>query len=302
MRRLSSEPGVTLRCAVRHNSNKIAASTERLLISDLSGATDWGRAVSGTDAVVHAAARVHVMRNAGDDPLAEFRRVNVDGTINLARQAVQAGARRFVFISSIKVNGEETQPGAYYSADDLPAPVDPYGQSKHEAEVGLRQLAADTGLEVVIIRPPLVYGPGVKGNFLALLRWVSREIPLPFAAVKNERSLIALDNLVDLIVAALTHPSAANQTFLASDGQDLSTPSLVRRTAAAMDKRARLFAVPPQALLAAARLFGRESAAKRLCGSLQVDIRKTRETLRWNPPVAVDDALRQTARHFLHMS
>jgi nucleoside-diphosphate-sugar epimerase len=284
---------------VRHSSTEIAASTECLVVSDVSGGTDWRGAVSGIDAVVHAAARVHMMRNVGRDPLGEFRRVNVDGTMNLARQAVRAGVRRFVFISSIKVNGEETQPGAPYSAEDLPAPVDPYGQSKHEAEVELRRLALDTGLEVVIVRPSLVYGPGVKGNFLSLLHWVRKGIPLPFASVRNERSFVALDNLVDLLVTTLTHPSAANQTFLASDGHDLSTPSLLRRTAAAMDKRARLFAVPPQVLLATARVLGRESAAKRLCTSLQVDIRKTREILCWTPPLAVDDALRLTARHFL---
>ena len=299
VRRLAGEPSVSVRCAVRRPTIEIPATSERVLVSDLSSETDWRPAVQGTESVVHAAARVHVMRDTGFDPLGEYRRVNVDGTLNLARQALRAGVRRFVFISSIKVNGEETRPGNCYSADDLPAPLDPYGQSKHEAEVKLRSFAVETGLQVVIIRPSLVYGPGVKGNFLSLMNWVSNGIPLPFASVNNQRSLLALDNLVDLLVTALKHPSAANQTFLASDGHDLSTPSLLRRTAAAMDKQARLFSVPPRVLLAVARLVGKESTAKRLLGSLQVDIQKTREMLDWNPPVAVDDALRQTARHFL---
>ncbi len=208
-------------------------------------------------------------------------------------------AQRFVFISTIKVNGEGTPLGQPYTADDVPAPVDPYGVSKHEAELGLMRLAEETGMEVVIIRPVLVYGPGVKANFLSMMRWLHKGIPLPLGAIHNQRSLVALDNLVDLIVTCLHHPAAANQTFLVSDGEDLSTTALLRRTAAALGRPARLIPVPVRVLRTAAHLLGKADFAQRLYGSLQVDISKTRELLGWSPPVSVDDALHKTARHFL---
>lgn len=289
--------------ASRNSSFKVRAAVRRYValpdnveqvqVSDLTANTDWSRALSGVDVIIHAAARVHVMRDSAVDPLAEFRRINVGGTLNLASQAAASGVKRFIFISSIKVNGEGTLPGHPYTADDTPAPVDPYGVSKHEAEEGLRRLAKDTGMEVVIIRPVLVYGPGVKGNFLSMIRCLSRGIPLPLGAIHNRRSLVARDNLVNLIMTCVQHPAAANQTFLVSDGEDISTTSLLRRLSVAMGKRAHLIPVPSRMLLAVASLLGRSDFAQRLCGSLQVDIGKTRDILGWQPVISVDAALKQ---------
>jgi len=239
------------------------------------------------------------MHEQAADPYVEFRRVNVEGTLQLARQAAVAGVRRFVFISSIKVNGEDTTQGIPFSPDGAREPKDAYGTSKCEAEQGLQALAAETDMEVVIIRPVLVYGPGVKANFLSMMRWLSRGIPLPFGAIHNKRSLVALDNLVDLIVTCIDHPAAANQVFLVSDGEDLSTTDLLRRMASALGKPARLLPVPAWLLEFGARLLGKQDLAQRLCGSLQVDISKTRELLGWTPPVSVDEGLRKTAQYFL---
>ena len=227
------------------------------------------------------------------DPLTEFRRVNVQGTLNLARQAAAGGARRFVFVSSIKVNGEATRPGERFTAEDAVAPLDAYGISKMEAEQGLRQIGQQTGMEVVIIRPPLVYGPGVKANFASLMRAVQRGWPLPLGAVHNQRSSVALDNLVDFIITCITHPQAANQTFLVSDGQDLFTTELVRGMVQAAGVPARLLPVPVWALQAGASLLGKGDAAQRLCGNLQVDISKARSFLGWVPPVSVEEGLRR---------
>lgn len=238
------------------------------------------------------------MNDTADDPLVEFRKANVDGTLSLARQAAAAGVQRFIFISSIKVNGEGTELGYPYRADDTPAPQDPYGVSKMEAEQGLRALAAETGMEVVIIRPVLVYGPGVKANFRSMMSWLRKGIPLPLGATGNKRSLVAVDNLVDLIATCIDHPAAANQTFLVSDGEDLSTTQLLQRMGSALGRPARLLPVPASLLQAGAAMLGRRAIAQRLCGSLQVDICKTRERLAWAPPVSVDDALRKTARAF----
>jgi nucleoside-diphosphate-sugar epimerase len=262
-------------------------------IRDMTAATDWNAALIGVQAVVHCAARVHVMQDDATDPLHAHREVNVNGTLNLARQAAQAGVRRFVFISSIKVNGEATQPGQPFTADDVPVPLDPYGVSKLEAELGLREIDAQTGMEVVIVRPPLVYGPGVKANFASMMRWVARGIPLPLGAIQNARSMVALDNLVDLLVTCLTHPGAGGQTFLVSDGEDVSTTELLRRTAQAMDKKALLLPVPAAVLELGASLLGKRALAQRLCGSLQVDIEKTRRLLGWSPPLTLDQGLKK---------
>ena len=270
-----------------------------LRVLGLDANTDWTPALDEIEVVIHAAARVHVMNDQSSDPLAEFRQINVEGTLNLARQAAAAGVRRFIFVSSIKVNGEGTAPGTSYKADDVPAPVDPYGISKLEAERGLQALAAATGMEVVIIRPVLVYGPGVKANFLSMMRWLNKGVPLPFGAIYNKRSLVALDNLVDLIVTCIDHPAAANQTFLVSDGEDLSTSELLRRMAVALGKSARLLPVPSWLLETGAAMLGKQALAQRLCGSLQVDISKTQELLGWTPPVSVDQALANTAEDFL---
>lgn len=256
----------------------------------------------GQACVVHAAARVHVMDERASDPLSEFRKVNVAETLAIAAQAASSGVKRFIFISSVKVNGEETMVDKPFTAFDEPKPLDPYGISKLEAEKGLKALAAETGMEVVIIRPVLVYGPGVKANFRSMMNWMNKGFPLPFGAIRNKRSMVALDNVVDLIAVCINHPAAANQTFLVSDGEDLSTTELLTRTARALDKPARLISVPISLLEASARVLGKPDLAKRLCGSLQVNIEHTRNTLGWQPPLSVDEALRKAANDFLARS
>lgn len=294
---LSALPGHRVRAAVRDTARLPAPPARVTLttVGDLAPHTDWQAALEQVDAVIHCAARVHVMNETAVDPLAEFRRVNVDGTMNLARQAQRAGVRRFVFISSIKVNGEQTAPGEPFTADDTPSPADPYGISKLEAERALLALESQGGMEVVIVRPVLVYGPGVKANFLNMIRWMDKGVPLPLGGIlDNRRSIVALDNLVDLIGTCLTHPGAAGQIFLASDGEDLSTTALLRRVAQALDKRPMLLPVPAALLTLAARMLGKPGIAQRLCGSLQVDIEKNRRRLGWTPPVETDEALRRT--------
>lgn len=268
-------------------------------VTDLSDIQPSSNLFEEIDAVIHCAARVHVMNDTASNPLEEFRKVNVDGTLNLARLAAKAGVRRFIFISSIKVNGENTESGKIFKADDTPAPKDPYGISKMEAENGLKQIAAETGMELVIIRPVLVYGPGVKANFLTMMRWVHKGVPLPLGAIQNKRSLVALDNLIDLIVTCIEHPAAANQIFIASDGEDLSTSELLHRMASALGVRARLLPVPQSLLVNMAAVLGKKAMAQRLCGSLQVDISKAQELLGWTPPLSVDEGLRLVASSYL---
>jgi len=256
---------------------------------------DWSDWLRGVDTVVHLAGRAHVMRETASDPLQAYRRVNVDLTLHLARQAVAHGVRRFVFLSSIKVNGEATRPGRPFRAGDAPAPVGPYAVSRREAEDALLALAAQTSLEVVVIRPPLVYGPGVRANFRTLMNALARGVPLPLGAIDNRRTLVGLDNLVDLIVAAIRPPQAANRILFAGDGEDLSTRALVRRLAGAMQVRARLVPVPVPLLRLAGRLGGRGEAVRRLCDNLQVDLSDTCRVLGWTPPVSVDEGLRRAA-------
>lgn len=263
--------------------------------ANLDPSTDWSAGLKGCAAVIHTAARVHVMNEKAQDPLAEFRRINVEGTLNLARQAAAAGVKRFVFLSSIKVNGEMTPIGQPFTVAQTAAPMDPYGISKAEAEDGLRCLGSETGMEIVIIRPPLVYGPGVRANFGRLVSAIGRGWPLPLGCVEqNRRSLVALDNLVDLILTCTSHPAAANQTFLVSDGEDLSTTELLRRIGRAMGRPTRLVPVPSRLLQAGALLAGKGDLAQRLLGNLQVDITHTRQTLGWYPPISVDEGLRRT--------
>lgn len=260
------------------------------------GSPDWRTQLSQHRVVIHTVARVHIMNDPSADPLASFREVNTNGTLDLARQAAAAGIRRFVFVSSVKVNGEETEAHHPYTSADSPAPQDPYGISKLEAEQGLHRIAKETGMEIVIIRPPLVYGPGVKANFASLLRVLQRGIPLPLGGVtQNRRSLVALDNLVDLLITCIDHPAAANQTFLVSDGEDLSTTALLRRMGQALGQPARLLPVPPVLLRLGAAVIGKRSVAQRLLGNLQVDITDTKKTLGWTPPVSVDEGLRRAA-------
>jgi nucleoside-diphosphate-sugar epimerase len=240
------------------------------------------------------------MRDSAADPLTEFRKVNVESTLELARQAAKCYVKRFIFISSVKVNGEQTQPGHPFRPNDAPAPQDPYGISKMEAEAGLRTIAQQTGMEVVIIRPPLVYGPGVKANFASMVKWLQRGAPLPLGAIHNRRSLVALDNLVDLIITCIDHPAAANQTFMVSDDEDVSTTELLRRMGAALGKPARLLAVPQQVLEWGARIAGKQDMSQRLFSSLQVDIQATRQVLGWTPPVSLDQGLLQVAQSVHH--
>lgn len=272
------------------------------VVATLSPYQNWGQALSGVSIVVHCAARVHVMNDTAADRLAAFRSVNVQGTLRLARQASEAGVRRFIFLSSIKVNGERTDLGHPFIADHIPAPSDPYAVSKYEAEIGLMALSEETGMELVIIRSPLVYGPGVKANFLSMMNWLQRGIPLPLGGVtKNHRSFVHLDNLVDLIITCINHPAAANQTFLVSDDEDLSTAELLDRMALALGRSSKLISVPAALITLGAKLVGRADIAQRLCGSLQVDIKKTKDLLGWSPPVSVNEGLRKTAAHFLKM-
>ena len=291
--------GYQVRAAVRGNFHN-KEGQETVSVGDINGDTVWTEALVDVAVVIHLAARVHVMNETATDALSAYRKVNVEGTVNLAKQAVHAGVKRFIFISSIKVNGEGTVLGHPYCEEQSPAPVDAYGLSKYEAELALQQLAKDTGLEVVIIRPTLIYGPGVKANFKAMMRCLALGIPLPLGSIHNQRSLLALDNLIDLIQVCITHPAAANQIFLASDGVDLSTPELLTAMAVALGKTARLIKLPERLLMLGAKLLGKQAMAKRLCGSLQVDSSKARKLLGWQPPVSVQEALHKVAVAYRH--
>ena len=288
---LSSESAIDLTATARVPLRVESATAVE--ISEIDGQTSWSTALHNQQVVIHTAARAHIMKDSVSDPLTEYRKVNVDGTLNLARQSAESGVKRFIFISSIKVNGEQTAIGQPFQPDDEAKPIDPYGISKWEAEQGLQQIATDTGMEVVIIRPPLVYGPGVKGNFANLIKLVSKGLPLPLGAIHNQRSMIALDNLADLIITCIDHPKAANQVFLASDGQDLSTTELLQGLARAMGRPSRLLPIPGALLSLAASVSGKKSNADRLLGSLQVDISKTRDLVYWTPPLSVDEGLRR---------
>jgi UDP-glucose 4-epimerase len=270
-------------------------------LGDLSVKPNLRAALADMSVVVHLAARVHVMHDNAVDPLHEFRRVNVGGTEALARAAAELGLRRLVFVSTAKVNGESTS-GRPFAEGDTAAPADPYAVSKWEAEEALRSVAAETGLEVVIVRPPLVYGPGVRANFLRLMRLVHQEFPLPLPDTNNRRSLIGVENLADCLLRCVSHPGAANQTFMVSDGQDVSTRELVARLAAALGRRARFLPVPERVLRLAARLVQKEPALNRLLGSLELDSCKVRRTLEWKPPVTLDGGLAATARWYMESS
>jgi nucleoside-diphosphate-sugar epimerase len=285
--------GFKVRVSSRQTLNGSPSNFEFAQVAELGPTTDWSAALQGVATVVHCAGRAHVMSDTVADPLAVFRAANRDGTLNLAQQAVNAGVKRFVFISSIGVNGSQTAVGKPFSETDQSKPHNAYALSKWEAEQSLMQIAAETGLDVVIIRPPLVYGCNAPGNFGTLMRAVQRGWPLPLGAVHNQRSLVALDNLVDFIVTCITHPQAANQTFLVSDGQDLSTTELVRGMAQAAGVPARLLPVPVWALQAGATFLGKGESVQRLCGNLQVDISKARNLLGWVPPVSVSEGLRR---------
>ncbi|WP_028866494.1 UDP-glucose 4-epimerase family protein [Psychromonas hadalis] len=258
-------------------------------------------ALLSVDIIIHCAARVHIMDNSSNNSLEAFREVNTHGTLNLAQQAADAGVKRFIFISSIKVNGESTELGKPFKPDDTYIPTDPYGLSKYEAEIGLRKIASETGMEIVIIRPPLVYGPSVKANFASMMKWVNKGAPLPLGGIKeNKRSLVSVDNLVDLIVTCIEHPNAANQTFLVSDDDDVSTTGLLKNMATALNVPNRLIPIPASWFNIASKLIGKPAIAQRLCGSLQVDISKTKERLNWTPPYSSAECMKKTADAFLN--
>ena len=293
---LQSQSGVTMTLAVRSLTEISAVNT--IKVEGLSADTDWSAALVNQDVVIHAAARAHIMKDEMLDPLTEYRKINVDGTLTLAQQASLSGVKRFIFISSIKVNGEGAHLGRPYTPEDSPAPEDSYGISKFEAEVGLLKLAAESEMEVVIIRPPLVYGPGVKANFASMISWVKKGIPLPFGSVDNKRSLIALDNLIDFILLCTDRarsPKAANQVFLVSDGEDVSTTRLLRKVARAYGAKARLLPVPVSLMRLAAKLLRKSDMADRLFGDLQVDSSKALDLLGWSPVVTIDEQLRKMA-------
>jgi nucleoside-diphosphate-sugar epimerase len=264
------------------------------IISDVDEA-DWDALLEGVDAVIHLIARVHIVTDRAENPLADNRRINTAGTLKIAEAAARAGAKRFVFVSTIKVNGENNPPGKPFTADEEPTPLDAYGVSKREAELGLFELSRRTGMEVTVVRPPLVYGPKVRANFLSMMKWVRRGVPLPFGRVTgNRRSMVGIDNLVDLIVTLLTHEKAPGQIFFASDGHDVSTRELLTMLATAMGRKARLLPVPVGLMRAAAKAAGKGATANRVLGSLQVDIAKTRDLLGWTPPVSMEEGLRRT--------
>jgi nucleoside-diphosphate-sugar epimerase len=309
--------GFAVRTALR-KPGEVQGNFEVSVVGEINGVTDWTRALHGVDVVIHLAARVHVMHENADQPLEEFRRVNVAGTEHLARSAVAGGVKRLVFVSSIKVNGESTFPVSSKAIQIPPSPPfakwgikksvfsemdeadtqDPYGISKWEAEQALHRVASETGLEVVIMRPPLMYGAGVKGNFAQMLKVLAKGIPLPLASVSNLRSLVYIGNFVDALLQCATHPAAAGQTYLVSDGEDVATPELLRKLGIALGHPARLFPCPPVLLRLAGRLMGKSDQIERLLGSLQVDSSKIRRELGWQPPFSLQQGLQATAEWY----
>jgi len=332
--------GYHVRGSVRGAAQMTAlpSGVEGAMVGDIGPETDWSEALDGIEGIVHLAARVHVMRESSADPLAAFREVNVEGTKRLARQAAEAGVKRLVYISSVKVNGERTGkredggrkretgrkrderptsniepptsnekqkkqksearglgsvPKEVFSENDVPEPRDPYAVSKLEAEHVLNDIGKKRGLEIVILRPPLVYGPGVRANFLRLVKLVRLGVPLPFGCVKNRRSLIYVGNLVDAIVACVTNPNAVGETYLVSDGENISTPELIRRIAYSFRKPARLFSVPVGLLKAMGKITGRSAEVERVVGSLCVDSGKIRRELGWKPPFTMEEGLKR---------
>lgn len=285
----------SVRAVLREPARLSISGCEIARLSAITSSTDWTDALHGITTVIHLAARVHVMRDEAEFPLEEFRKVNLAGTERLARSAAASGVKRMVYVSSIKVNGEETIGGRSYSEQDLPTPQDPYGISKWEAELALHGVAKETGLEVVIVRPPLVYGAGVKGNFEQMLRTVARGVPLPLCSVRNQRDLIYIGNLVDALIACATHPAAAGQTYLVSDGESISTRDLLWRLANAMGIPSRTFPFPLYMLKVMGKMVGKSAQVQRLLGSLRIDSGKIRRELNWLPPYTMQQGLQVTA-------
>jgi nucleoside-diphosphate-sugar epimerase len=289
---------VTVHAVVRPGKqNRLPQGSAAVSVGSINGSTDWKGMLDSIDTVVHLAARVHVMHDRTENPFAAYREINVAGTEQLARAAAEAGVKRFVFLSTVKVNGEENvRP---YRDTDPPAPKDSYAVSKLQAEELLIEIAKISGMEVVILRPPLVYGPGVKANFLALIKIVAKGLPLPLASIRNRRSLIYLENLVDVITVSCTHPNAGGKVFLVSDGEDVSTPEMIRRIAAALNTSVRLFPCPGSLLFFLGKILGKGPAVDRIIGSLTVDNSKIQRDLSWSPPYSMADGLRKTAEWYL---
>ena len=294
--------GYRVRCAVRRapippaRDADESGNLELAVVGNLESLPDWRPSLEGVDTVIHLAARVHVMRERASDPFSLYRQINRDATLHLAGQAAEQGVSRFIFLSTIKVNGESTMPGRPFTEDDTPAPVGPYAVSKWEAEQGLREIAARGTMAVAIVRPPMIYGPGVKGNFERFMRWADRGVPFPLAGLDNRRSLLGLGNLTDFLVTLVEHPAAGNELFLVCDGEDLSTPDLFRRIAGALDRKPRMVPLPPSLLRAAARVVGKGAVADRLCGSLQISMEKARRLLGWKPPASVNEGIAAAAK------
>ncbi|MDH5479902.1 MAG: SDR family oxidoreductase [Nitrosomonas sp.] len=289
--------GQSVRAAVR-GATSLVEGAELVIVGKIDGETDWTNALRGVGAVIHLAARVHVMKESAADPLAEYLKVNLDGTKNLAVQAACAGVKRFVYVSSVKVNGEQTHGQQSYTEQDTPTPQDSYGITKYQAENALHHVAQETGLEMVIVRPPLVYGPGVKGNFISLLSAINRGIPLPLAGANNARSLIYVGNLVDALIVCATHPNATGQTYLVSDGEPISTALLVKEIADALGRKNHMFYFPPGLLRLIAAMLGRADKIDRLFGSLHVNDNKIRQELSWSPPYTLTQGLRETVNWY----
>jgi nucleoside-diphosphate-sugar epimerase len=289
--------GYQVRAAIRTHG-QMSSAGETVAVGAINGETDWSSALNGVDAVIHLAARVHVMKDKTADPLAEFLKVNLYGTSNLAQQAANAGVKRFVYVSSVKVNGEQTTVNRPFTESDEPDPQDPYAVSKWRTEQDLQRIAKETGLEVVIVRPPLVYGPGVKGNFVRLLGAIERGMPLPLAGANNLRSLVYVGNLVDALIACATHPAAAGQTYLVSDGDDVSTAMLVDMIARSLGRNNRAFHFPSGLLRVAATMLGRAEQMDRLFGTLRVKDEKLRRELAWTAPFTLEQGLQATSEWY----
>nr|WP_315475774.1 SDR family oxidoreductase [uncultured Undibacterium sp.] len=280
-------------CPVR--SRSAISDSQTPIVSTIDRNTDWQAHLTNVHTVIHCAARVHVMNDTEADPLAAFREVNLHGTLRLAEQAAEAGVSQFIYLSSVKVNGEMTATGQAFTENDLPQASDPYGISKQEAEAGLLALGQRSGMAITIIRPPLVYGRGVAANFLSLLIWVKKQVPLPLASIHNQRSFVFVKNLSDFILHCVQNPLAYNQVFLISDGTDLSTTELLREAAKALEVPSRLLPFPAGLISFAANLIGKKNISDRLCQSLRVDSSKARERMQWTPPYSIHQGLRESA-------
>jgi len=290
LQQLTNDSEFQLRAAIRNNVEGLPVDISAYQIGGIDADTDWYEALVECRTVIHTAARAHIMDDTAQNPLAEFRRVNVEGTLNLARQAIDAGVKRFIFISSIKVNGEGEHNRAY-RFDDPAAPEDDYGLAKWEAEQGLKALCSKSTMELVVIRPPLIYGPSVKGNLELLAKAIDKGLPLPLGAINNQRDMLSLNNLIDLIKTCIEHPAAPGQVFLCCDSEPISTPQLIKLIASGLEKTARLWPVPVSVLNLLACLTGRQAMIKRLSSDFRIDMQHTMNTLEWQPPFSVAESM-----------